>query len=145
VKKLYVIGSMRNPAVPRVAKLLREAGYEVFDDWYSPGAQADEKWQEYERDRGRSYKEALNGHHARHVFELDHRHLKEADGAVLVMPAGRSGHVELGWILGQGKPAWVLFDEEPERYDIMYRFLYEAGGDVCFSDDELLEKLHDHR
>ena len=140
MKSIYVAGSMRNPRVPQVAKLLREQGFEVFDDWYSPGEQSDDKWQEYEKDRGRTYAEALDGHHAKHVFELDHRHLKRCDVFVLVMPAGKSAHIELGWFC-KDKPAFVLFDKEPERYDIMYRFVYETGGAVVFSDQELLGKL----
>ena len=40
--RLYVIGSLRNPAVPQVAKRLREAGFLVFDDWYAAGPEADD-------------------------------------------------------------------------------------------------------
>ena len=140
IKSVYVAGSMRNPRVTQVAKLLREQGFEVFDDWYSPGEQADNRWQEYEKDRGRTYAEALDGYHAKHVFDLDHHHLKRCDAFVLVMPAGKSAHIELGWFC-KDKPAFVLFDKEPERYDIMYRFVYETGGAVVFSDQELLGKL----
>ena len=139
---IYVIGSMRNPEVLRVAKMLRAAGFDVFDDWFSPGEQADDKWQEYERDRGRTYEEAINGFHAKHVFELDYNHLRRCHAAVLVMPAGKSAHIELGWVVGKGKPAFVLFDKEPERYDIMYRFAYTSGGSVCFNDAGLMYAIN---
>lgn len=142
-RNIYLIGSLRNPRVPEVAQLLRKWGYEVFDDWFSPGPQADEEWQKYEHDRGRSYQEALDGYHAKNVFDFDYRHLSLSDAVVLVMPAGRSGHLELGWAVGAGKPAFVLFDQEPERYDIMYRFVYCTGGAVCFNTDELLTALED--
>lgn len=141
--KIYVIGSMRNPRVPEVAKLLRAQGWDVFDDWYSSGPEADDKWQEYERDRGRTYLEAINGHHARNVFEYDVIHLAEADVVVLVMPAGRSGHLELGWATGHGTPSFVLFEEEPDRFDIMYRFVYDEGGAICFDTDTLIERIQD--
>jgi nucleoside 2-deoxyribosyltransferase len=142
VMKIYVIGSMRNPRVPEVAKLLRTHGHDAFDDWYSAGPEADDKWQEYERDRGRTYLEAINGHHARHVYALDYRHLAEADAVVLVMPAGRSGHLELGWAIGTGKPGFVLFDAEPERFDIMYRFVYGTGGAIVFDTDTLIKRIN---
>lgn len=32
---IYIIGSLRNPQVPKVAKALRLYGFEVFDDWYA--------------------------------------------------------------------------------------------------------------
>ncbi len=137
LRSIYVIGSMRNPRVQEVAKLLREAGFEVFDDWISPGPEADDKWQEYERARGRTYKEALAGYHARHVYELDKLHLDRCDAAVLVLPAGKSAHMELGYLRGRDKPVYVLMDGEPEKYDIMYLL---ASG-VCMSDEELLEAL----
>lgn len=136
-KVIYVIGSMRNPLVIDVAAQLRHVGFDVFDDWYAPGPEADDFWQSYAKHRGQTYKEALSDYHARHVFEFDKFHLDRAEVAVLVMPAGRSAHIELGYMVGQGKKAYVLFDTEPERYDIMYNF---ATG-VCFSVPELLTTI----
>jgi hypothetical protein len=90
---VYLIGSLRNPTIPDIARNLRAVGFEVFDDWFAAGPNADDSWQEYEALRGRSYGEALQGYHATHVFELDKRHLDRADLGILVMPAGRSGHL----------------------------------------------------
>lgn len=120
--KIYIIGSMRNPRVPEVAAFLRKLGYDAFDDWYSPGPEADDKWQEYERARGRTFAAALEGHHARHVFALDKLHLDQSAACVMVAPAGKSGHLELGYMIGKGKPGFILLDGEPERFDIMYQF-----------------------
>src|SRR5258706_2019235 len=101
--KLYLIGSLRNPMIPIVANIIRARGIEVFDDWYSAGSTADDCWRDYERARGHTYLEALKGHAARNVFEFDRRHLEASDGALLLLPAGQSGHLELGWMAGQGK------------------------------------------
>ncbi len=101
---------------------LRDIGLDVFDDWYSVGEEADDKWMEYEKARGRDYYEALKGHTARHVFEYDLHHLQQADVCVLVAPAGKSGHLELGYMLGQGKPGFIYMPDEPERWDMMYLF-----------------------
>lgn len=134
---IYLIGSMRNPKIPQIANELRQQGYDIFDDWYAPGPEADDYWQSYAKTRGQSYKEALNDHHARHVYLFDKTHLDRANAAILVMPAGRSGHMELGYMVGRGKPAFVLFEEEPERFDIMYQF----ASDVAFSMEDLLTAL----
>jgi nucleoside 2-deoxyribosyltransferase len=135
---IYLIGSLRNPEVQLVAGFLREQlNEEVFDDWASPGPRTDEHWQGYENGRGRTYAEALQGLHAKHVFEFDREHLIRADRVVLVLPAGRSAHLELGWILGQGKPGYVLLEANPTRYDIMYQF---ANG-IASSQDELVDML----
>jgi nucleoside 2-deoxyribosyltransferase len=132
-----LIGSLRNPLIPEIGNQIRSLGWDVFDDWFSAGPEADDYWQQYENARGHTYDEALKGYAARHVYEFDLHHLKRCATSILVMPAGRSGHIEFGWMLGQGKPGWILFDKEPERYDVMYQF---ADG-VFFSLDDLLGAL----
>lgn len=118
---IYLIGSLRNPEIPIIASKFREAGCEVFDDWYAAGPEADDKWREYEMARGRSYIEALSGLAADHVFHFDKVHLERASAVVLVLPAGKSGHLELGFSIGQGKPGYILLDN-PDRWDVMYKF-----------------------
>ena len=135
---IYVMGSLRNKKIPGIGVDLRERGYEVFDDWYSGGYEADDKWQDYERERGRSYAEALYGPAARNVFEFDKRYLDVCSLGILVTPCGRSAHLELGYLLGRGTPAIVYFsDGEPERWDVMYQF----ASDVAFDIDELFNAI----
>ena len=137
---IYLIGSLRNPKIPYLANELRLLGYEVFDDWFAPGPEADDKWQEYERSRGHSYKQALHGLAAQHVFEFDVSHLRCADIGLLALPAGKSGHLELGWLLGREVPSYVLFDKEPERFEVMYQF----ANDVFFTKEELFDFITAH-
>lgn len=118
---IYLIGSLRNPKIPDIARILRSDGHLVFDDWFAAGPTADDCWRDYEKRRGHSYLEALSGIAARHVFSFDLEHLTRAQAVVLVLPAGKSGHLELGWALGQGKKGYVLLDD-PDRWDIMYQF-----------------------
>ena len=134
---VYLIGSLRNPEVPHVASQLRAAGYRVFDDWFAAGPHADDAWRDYERARGHKLPEALKGEAAWHVFEFDLKWLKKADAVVLMMPAGKSAFMELGWSLGRGKPGFILLDADPERYDVMFRF---ATG-VASSIEELLRMM----
>lgn len=135
---VYLIGSLRNPDVPKIAEELRKAGFEVFDDWYAAGEIADDAWRDYEKGRKRSYPEALQSYAAKHVFEFDLYHLNRATMGVLVMPAGKSGHLELGYLIGQGKPGFVFFDGEPERWDVMYQF---ASGGTHFKVDSLVSAM----
>ena len=122
MKVIYLIGALRNQTIVELGNKLRAKGFDVFDEWINPGPEADEFWQKYEAKRGRTYKQALNSYHAKHVFEFDKTHLDRADIVVLVMPAGKSAHLELGYAVGMGKKAYLLFEKEPERYDLMYRF-----------------------
>lgn len=134
--KVYLIGSLRNPEIPKLANVLRESGYTVFDDWFAAGPEADDRWRDYEKGRGRNLQQALDGYAANHVFYFDRRHLEQADIVVLALPAGKSGHLELGWALGKGKRGYILLDSL-ERWDVMYRF---ADG-VTDSVEELVEMM----
>lgn len=136
-KTVYVIGSLRGPFVPDVAARLRREGFDVFDDWYAAGPEADDYWRTYEINRGRSYEQALEGSAANHVFGYDRYHLDRCDAAVLVLPAGRSGHLELGYFVGTGKPGFILLDAEYDRWDVMYRFATGVTRDV----DDLVSRL----
>ncbi|HEY6019293.1 MAG TPA: hypothetical protein VIY48_05130 [Candidatus Paceibacterota bacterium] len=133
----YLIGSLRNPRVAVLGNKMRKAGINVFDDWFAAGPEADDKWQEYEQARGRLMHEALKGAHAQDVFEFDKRNLDASDTAVLVLPAGKSGHLELGYMVGRGKRAYILLDGEPDRFDVMYNF---ATG-VFIDEDALVREL----
>jgi nucleoside 2-deoxyribosyltransferase len=139
--RIYIIGSLRNPQVPEVANRLRAERFEVFDDWYAAGPEADDKWREYEQQRGRTYVEALDGAAAKNVFHFDLRNLEKSDAAVLVLPAGKSGHLELGWMAGRGKLTYVLMPEEDVRWDVMYQF----ANRVVTSVGGLVGALHSER
>lgn len=113
----------------------------MFDDWYASGPQADDFWRDYEQSRGHDLPTALRGYVAAHVYSFDIGHLHRSDIAILVLPAGRSGHLELGYAVGQGKKGFVLMEGEPERYDFMYKM---AEG-VFYTLDALIEHLKGER
>lgn len=140
---IYLIGSLRNPEIPVIAKALRDAGHEVFDDWYAAGPEADDYWQRYEQNRGRSYIQALDGLAVDHVFQFDRTHLDRCDVGVMVGPAGKSAHLELGYVVGRGKPGYVLLDKEPDRWDAMLRFATRVCLDIKELMGELAPKPHD--
>ena len=134
---IYVIGSLANPQVPVVANQLRQAGFDVFSSWYCASENADIRWREHEQGRGLTYAEALKDFAAQHVFKFDKHHLDRCDVSVLVYPAGRSGHLELGYAIGKGKRGYVVLDEEPQKWDVMLNF---ADG-TFMSVEELVECL----
>ena len=130
-KTIYLVGSLRNPRVPEIAEELRAMGHKVFDDWYGAGDEADDKWQQYENGRKRTYRQALAGEAAQHIFKFDLRLITASDAVILVLPAGKSGHLEFGYARGIGKAAVILLDGEPERFDVMYNFANLVTNDVA--------------
>ena len=137
IHSIYLIGSLRNKYVPFLGNKIRGLGFDVYDSWSAAGPEADDCWQEYAKIRGLTYKEALNDWSAKQVFEMDKRHLDRCDAAILVYPAGKSGHLELGYMAGSGKLTFVLVDQEPERYDVMLNFATE----VCLNEQELFDAI----
>ena len=59
--------------------------------------------------------EELQSDYAQEQFANDLAALEVSDALVLVLPAGRSAHTELGWFIGRDKPTVVMLDDhEPE-------------------------------
>lgn len=55
----------------------------------------------------------------------------DCDCCVLVLPCGRSAHLELGYAIGAGKPTFILLAEgEPE-------LMYKMSPYLCADMDEL--------
>lgn len=53
-------------------------------------------------------------------FNADFAAMQRADTFVLVLPCGKSAHLELGWALGAGKRTAILL-EDPVEPELMYR------------------------
>jgi Recombination endonuclease VII len=141
---IYLIGALKNPRIPEIGNRLRKEGFDVMDEWFTPGPEADTNWQNYEKQRGRTYAEALKGRAATNIFLFDRSYLDLSDIAVLVMPVGKSGMLELGYAKGLGKKTYIFLDgADPDRYDIMPNF-----ADAVISTEEelisILRQIRDH-
>jgi nucleoside 2-deoxyribosyltransferase len=121
--KIYVASSWRNDRQPKVVEILRMQGHEVYDFKNpAPGnhgfhwSEIDPNWQQW---TPAQFQEALGHHVATAGFKLDMDALEACDACVLVMPSGRSAHLEAGYAIGAGKPTAILLAEgEPE---LMYK------------------------
>ena len=121
--RIYVASSWRNKYQPTVVAALRDAGHEIYDlrnppDHSSFGwEQLDPEWQSWSVNR---YRSMLEHPIAKQGFNSDFDAMKWADTCVLVMPSGRSAHLEAGWFVGQRKPT-IIFLPEPQEPELMYR------------------------
>lgn len=144
-KRVYIAGSLRNNGIIEIAQKLQTAlnvtnNVEVFCSWFAAGPEADDYWKRYEQAMGKSYKEALKCYAAQNVFNFDKKHIDASDAFVLVLPAGKSGHLELGYFLGQGKPGFILLPHNNDRWDVMYNFATGVHDDL----DDLLRDVENH-
>jgi hypothetical protein len=115
---VYVASSWRCDRQPGVVKQLRDAGHDVYDFRNPLPGNHGFHWSEIDADwknwSGEQFSRALHHPIAESGFDLDFSAMCDADTFVLVMPCGRSAHLELGWACGQGKHTAVLLDERQE-------------------------------
>ena len=138
---IYVASSWRNNDQPRVVQELRQLGHSVYDFKNpAPGdegfhwSEIDSKWTCWAPDefvKGLQHPLAQNG------FKKDMSALMNCDACVLVLPCGRSAHLELGWAAGAGKKTFILLDHPLSEPELMYKM----AEHLCPTLYELLERV----
>lgn len=141
-RKIYLASSWRCAEQPRVVALLRDAGHEVYDFRNpAPGnsgfawSEVDRDWLEWSPER---FAEKLATHPvAAAGFKYDKDALDWCDTCVLLLPCGRSAHLEAGYAAGQGKR--TIFYLRPDRFEP--ELMYLLGHGCVTADAELLAQL----
>lgn len=123
--RIYVASSWRNQIYPTVVAALRAAGHAVYD-FRNPPNNTGFAWEEVAGPTDRKptveeYKAMLAHPRAAQGYLSDYRAMEWADTCVLVLPCGRSAHLEAGWFAGRGKRTVILTRdyEEPELMALM--------------------------
>lgn len=141
MKKVYVASSWRNQIQPGVVATLRAAGFEVYDFRNPcPGEQGfhwsevDPNWKGW---NPIEFVKSLSHPVAESGFRSDWQAMRSADIGVLVLPCGRSAHIEAGYFVGAGKPLFIL-QTQPEEPELMYKM----ADQVCTNIEELIEAMN---
>lgn len=121
--KVYVASSWRNDYQPDVIRGLRDLGHEVYDfrnpapgDYGFHWSEIDSRWESWSV---QEYIDGLMHPLAETGFAKDFAALEWAEVCILVLPCGRSAHLEAGYFVGAGKPLLILVERiEPE---LMYK------------------------
>jgi hypothetical protein len=139
--KVYVASSWRNVTQPHVVATLRSHGHEVYDfknpesafSWESIDAKY-KQWQPVD------LRMHLEDPLAEKGFASDMGALKWCDAVVLVLPCGKSAHLEMGWAAGANKKT-ILFArrDQPMEPELMYKMF----DHFCVSMGEVLAALND--
>jgi hypothetical protein len=130
--KIYVASSWRNLYQPDVVRILRGQGHEVYDFRKpAPGnngfhwSDIDGSWKGWTFER---YRDALKHPVAEAGFAADMDALRWCDATVMVMPAGRSSHLELGWAAGASRRTAILYPVDVKASPVEG---HRAGGGPC--------------
>jgi hypothetical protein len=123
MSRIYLASSWRNERQPVVIAALRHFGHEVYDfrnpkpgDTGFQWSDIDPEWQSWTPDQ---YVDALLHPIAERGFANDWNAMQWADTGVLLMPSGRSAHIEAGYFVGAHKPLHILLGDEQEP-ELMY-------------------------
>jgi hypothetical protein len=144
VPKLYVASSWRNIYQPKVVRIARALGHEVYD-FRNPAPGNDGfRWKEIDDAFAswdfKRYRKALEHKIARSGFKLDMDALRWCDACLLVLPSGRSAHLELGYAVGAGKLTALLYPEaieHPKGTDALQMFGHTLSDQSCASCGDL--------
>lgn len=124
-RKIYVASSWDNSQHPAVVEELRRRGHDVYDFRHPKGRNDRSVWEELNVGRDKVYGKTLASlldapmAHARHSEHM--KAMREAEVCILLLPCGRSAHIEAGYMKGLGKTVYVfgsIFDEL--RPELMY-------------------------
>ena len=131
--KIYVASSWRNARHDDVVDALDGAGHRVYDYRYpKPGgsgfhwSEIDPDWQSWSIE---DYRQGLEHPLAKSGFQADWRALEWAEASVLVLPSGRSSHLEAGYFVGAKKPLCILL-AEGEEPELMYKMASWRCADI---------------
>ena len=137
--RIYLASSWRNPQQPSMVELLRQNGHRVYD-FRNPPHSTGFKWDDIGLRlpcRAEDYRRALLSHpRAAQGFNADFSAMRWADTCLLLLPCGRSAHLELGWMAGAGKRTIILTqdNEEPELMALL-------ADKICINPQEVLAEL----
>jgi len=127
MRKIYVASSWKNKRLCNiVAAELRRAGHTV--DCFCDGSTGRYvfHWTEFvDREEDLMNYDAIefiSDPRTIKAFEEDKKHLDWADTVLLILPSGRSAHLEAGYGKGQGKGLFIYGDFRKGEFDVMYRF-----------------------
>lgn len=136
---IYVASSWRNPYQPKVVELLRGIGLGVYDfrnpregDDGFHWSEIDPAWEAWRTD---AYRKALDHPIARDGFKSDMDALQACETCLLVLPCGRSAHLELGWAVGASKRTAIFVPDSHTEPELMYRM----AGPLLVTWTELVE------
>ncbi len=123
-RRIYVASSWRNPYHELLVKQLETRGHEIYN-FRDPGAafgwkDVDPDWRQGAPPPPRDQFRAMLRHElAKKGFARDHAAMEWADTFVLLLPCGRSAHLEAGWACGRGKETFIYLPEDTEP-ELMY-------------------------
>ena len=124
--KIYLASSWKNAETVMAARdLLKERGHSVDCFCDESNGRTSFNWSQLGDINDLNEKDArdmLRESRVREAFEEDKKWLDWADTVILLLPCGKSAHLEAGYGKGQGKRLYIVGGFEKGDFDVMYGF-----------------------
>jgi hypothetical protein len=127
MRKIYIATSwkMENAAIV-LANRLRDDGHEVDCFCDSTSGRYVFHWSEFvEKQEDLKNYDAMSfiaDERVKRAFNEDKKWLDWADTVILLLPSGKSAHLEAGYAVGQGKSLYIMGGFQKGEFDVMYGF-----------------------
>lgn len=130
--KIYLASSWRNEYQPTVLASLRAHGHEVYD-FRNPAPDNDgfrwaeiaDDWQSWTRE---GFRAALDDPISNQGFKYDFDAMEASDAGVLLLPSGRSAHLEAGYFAGHPNKSLHILMMEDQEPELMYKMGDQLTG-----------------
>lgn len=149
---VYVASSWRNPRQPEVIERLRSEGIDCYDFRNPKEGSVGFSWRETKAEgssesmsvvegvkvkgsdweSAADYQQMLTHPRAIEGFGNDWNAMQRADAFLMILPCGKSAHLEMGWAVGAGKPSVILL-EDPVEPELMYKMVDYYTADIDFA------------
>lgn len=138
--KIYVASSWRNKIQPDVIRILKKTGHDVYDfrhpDENDNGfhwSEIDPKWESW---TAAQFKNGLEHPLAKNGFRKDMDALNNADATILVMPCGRSAHLELGVATGLDQHTAIFL---PPGQKVEPELMWKMVQDILLTESDVID------
>lgn len=132
MSRIYVSSSWKNEHQPMLVEGLRRRGHKVYDFRHPEGRDDCNVWESVSERLGvgkeyllgavppRLFRSMLLDEEAMSRFNEHFNAMQDADTCILLLPCGRSSHVEAGYMNGLGKRVFVMDTSEESTPELMY-------------------------
>jgi hypothetical protein len=140
--KIYVASSWSNWRQEIVVQCLEGLGHDVYD-FKKDGFSWKEVMPSYDGDTvsQSDYLNALEHHRSIEGYLRDYSNLDESDATILVLPCGRSAHLELGYAIGRANQltAILLDGDDGNNYHVTPDLMYKMVDHIATSQHSLYD------
>ena len=123
--KIYTASSWRNQYYDNILSELHKEGYTIYNfrnprpnDYGFAWKQIDPQWEKWTIPE---YLKGLEAPLAVKGFESDFWGIETADVCVLILPCGRSAHLEAGFFVGHPRKKLIIYITETIEPELMYK------------------------